>query len=298
MHKDRIAVLYGGLSSEREVSLKTGKGIYDALLRKGYKNTFLVDVGWDLVEVLLREKPDFCFIALHGRYGEDGSVQGLLEYMRIPYNGSGVSASAVAFDKVFTKKILKSAGIPTPDYFVYRGEERSKFYPCVVKPAREGSTIGVSIVYDDEQFYNAIEEAKKYDDKIIVEKFVSGKELTVSILDELILPIIWIRPLKGFYDYTSKYTKGMTEYLFDTGLTDEQEEYIKSIAKDTYDLIGCESGARVDIIFDGVLPYVLEVNTLPGMTETSLLPNAASRYGISYDDLVEMIYLKGKRRYE
>ncbi len=298
MHKDKIAVLYGGLSSEREVSLKTGKGIYDALLRKGYEKTFLVDVGWDLAEVLLREKPDFCFIALHGKYGEDGAVQGLLECMRIPYNGSGVSASAVAFDKVFTKKILKSAGIPTADYFVYNGEKGSQFYPCVVKPAREGSTIGVSIVHDDSQFGDAIKEAKKYDSKIIVEKFINGKELTISIVDDLILPIIWIRPIKGFYDYTSKYTKGMTEYLFNTGLTEEQESYVKRTAKDVYDIVGCEAAARVDIIFDGETPYVLEVNTLPGMTETSLLPNAANRYGISYDDLVEMIYLKGKRRYE
>jgi len=298
MYNEKIAVLYGGLSSEREVSLKTGKGIFEALQRKGYKNSYLIDVDWDLPERLIKERPDFCFIALHGKFGEDGTIQGLLEYMRIPYNGSGVSASAVAFDKIFSKKVLKSANIPTADYFVYKAERSSNFYPCVVKPAREGSTIGVTIVHNDDQFLSAIDEAKKYDNKILVEKFIKGQELTVSIIDDIVLPIILIKPIKGFYDYTSKYTKGMTEYLFDTGLSEDNEIKVKKIAKETYDLIGCQSAARVDIIFDGETPYVLEVNTLPGMTETSLLPNAANRYGISYDDLVEMIYKQGKRRYE
>ncbi|MGB9731960.1 MULTISPECIES: D-alanine--D-alanine ligase [Calditerrivibrio] len=298
MLSDKIAVLYGGLSSERDVSIKTGNGIYNALLRKGFKNSFLLDADWSLPEKLIKHKPDFCYIALHGRYGEDGTVQGLLEYMRIPYNGPGVTASAISFDKVITKKILKSANIPTADYFVYKNEQSSPFYPCVVKPAREGSTIGVTIVYEDKEFLQAIDDAKKYDNKIIVERFVKGKELTISIIDDLVLPIIWIRPKKGFYDYTSKYTKGMTEYFFETGLTPKEEEMVKKVAKDAYDVVGCEGASRVDIIYDGEIPNVLEINTLPGMTETSLLPNAAAKYGIAYDELVEMLYLKGKNRYE
>ncbi|MCX8084511.1 MAG: D-alanine--D-alanine ligase [Calditerrivibrio sp.] len=297
MYSDKIAVLYGGVSSEREVSLKTGRGIYSALLKRGYDNTILIDVGWDIAEILIREKPDFCFIALHGKYGEDGTIQGLLEMMRIPYNGSGVAASVVAFDKVLSKKIFKEAGIPTADYFVYNGESSSPFYPCVVKPSREGSTIGITIVKDDSEFVSAIDEAKRYDNKIIVEKFVQGKELTISIIDDLILPIIWIRPLKGFYDYTSKYTKGLTEYLFDTGLDCKEEQLVKDVAKRAYDILECRSAARVDVIYDGKTPYVLEVNTLPGMTETSLLPNAAAKFGLSYEDVVEMIYIRDKCRY-
>ncbi|MCA1927999.1 MAG: D-alanine--D-alanine ligase [Calditerrivibrio sp.] len=298
MLKDKIAVLYGGLSSEREVSLKTGKGIYDALIRKGYKNTVLIDVDWSIAGKLLNEKPDFCYIALHGRYGEDGTIQGLLEMMRIPYNGSGVSASAVAFDKILSKSIFEFNDIPTPNYFILGNEEHSPFYPCVVKPAREGSTIGITIVERDEEFKEAVNIAKRYDSKVLVEKFVSGKELTISIIDDLILPPIWIRPVKGFYDYESKYTKGMTEYIFETELSEEQNSYIKLIAKQAYDSVGCFSAARIDMIFDGEDAYVLEVNTLPGMTETSLLPNAARKYGISYEDLVDMIVKKCKVRYE
>lgn len=297
-NKIKIAVLYGGLSSEREVSLKTGKGIYDALIKKGYMNTLLIDVDWNIAEKLLSEKPDFCYIALHGRYGEDGTIQGLLEMMRIPYNGSGVAASAVAFDKVVSKSVFEFNGIPTPEYFILTDEKHSPFYPCVVKPAREGSTIGITIVKSDEEFKDAVNIARRYDNKVLVEKFVSGKELTISIIDELILPPIWIRPVKGFYDYESKYTKGMTEYIFDTGLSEDQNDYIKLIAKGAYDSLGCFSAARVDMIFDGEKAYVLEVNTLPGMTETSLLPNAAKKYGISYEDLVDMIVRKCKGRYE
>lgn len=298
MYNEKIAILYGGLSSEREVSLKTGKGIYDALIRKGYKNTVLIDVDWNITEVLLKEKPDFCFIALHGKYGEDGTIQGVLEMMRIPYNGSGIAASAISFDKVLSKSIFKFYNLPTPNYTVYKDEIEPPFLPCVVKPAREGSTIGITIVKEENQFKPAIEEAKKYDNKILIEEFISGKELTISIIDEIILPMIWIKPVKGFYDYESKYTKGMTEYLFETELSLEEENYVKNIAKKAYDAVGCLSAARVDIIFNGKEAYILEVNTLPGMTETSLLPNSARKAGMSYDDLVELIYKRCKNRYE
>lgn len=298
MLNDKIAVLYGGLSSEREVSLKTGTGIYNALIKKGYKNTILIDVGWNITEKLLEENPDFCYIALHGKYGEDGTIQGLLEMLRIPYNGSGVATSAVAFDKVFSKAIFELHGIPTPEYVVLKGEDESEFYPCVVKPAREGSTIGVSIVKDKKDFKEAVNLALKYDTKILVERFIEGRELTISIIDDIVLPIIWIRPKKGFYDYESKYTKGMTEYVFETGLTVEEENEVKTVAKKAYDTLECQSAARVDLIYDGNKCYVLEVNTLPGMTETSLLPNAARKYGISYEDVVEMIVQRCRHRYE
>jgi len=231
MLNDKIAVLYGGVSSEREVSLKTGIGIYNALIKKGYKNTVLIDVGWDITEKLLEESPDFCYIALHGKYGEDGTIQGLLEMLRIPYNGSGVATSAVAFDKVFSKSIFELHGISTPEYMVLKGEDEPNFYPCVVKPAREGSTIGISIVKDKKDFKEAVNLALKYDTKILVERFIEGRELTISIIDDIVLPIIWIRPKKGFYDYESKYTKGMTEYIFETRLTVEEEKEVKSVAK-------------------------------------------------------------------
>jgi D-alanine-D-alanine ligase len=220
LKQKRVAVLMGGLSREREISLKTGKAIAEALMRKGYQ-VLSIDVGRDIAEVLIRERIECAFVALHGRGGEDGSLQGMLELMGIPYTGSGVLASALAMDKVMTKKVFLCEGIPTPPFEVVRGCDVGKREgvvlslspPVVVKPSREGSTIGITVVRTAEELPAALETAKVYDDEILIEAFIKGKEVTVAVLDELPLPIIEIAPKSGFYDYRSKYTKGETEYI-------------------------------------------------------------------------------------
>jgi len=289
MKDKKIAVLYGGLSSEREVSLKTGKAVYNTLVENGYKNAVLVDVDKNIVQTLLKLNPDICFNALHGKFGEDGTIQGLLETLGIRYTGSNVAASAVAFDKVLSKYVFVANNIPTADYVVLESSVSINipFEKCVVKPAREGSTIGISIVENNKDFAAAVNLAFKYDSKVIIEKFISGKELTVSIVGEEVFPPIWIRPKKGFYDYESKYTKGMTEYIFETGLSDRELGKLKDLALKSVKVLGCTSAARADFIYDNNKFYVLEVNTCPGMTETSLLPNAARKAGLSFIELIE-----------
>ena len=216
----KIGVLMGGLSREREISLRTGAAILKALSEKGY-NVHAIDVGHDVAEVLIREKIECAFVALHGRFGEDGTIQGMLELMRIPYTGSGVLASALAMHKVLSKKVFLCEGIPTPSYEVLHREGIEKGakakvslpLPVVVKPAREGSTIGISIVRKEDDLLPALKKAGECDEEILVEAFVRGKEVTVGILGEVPLPAIEIAPRSGFYDYRSKYTKGETEYI-------------------------------------------------------------------------------------
>ncbi len=292
MKNKAIAVLYGGKSSEREVCLKTGRAVYNAMLKGGFKNICLIDVDKNLCKNIDKFNPDICFIALHGTYGEDGKIQGLLEMLEIPYTGSGVFANAVAFDKDITKQLLNINNIKTPNYYLSDNLPEDLTFPCIVKPAREGSTIGITIVEKESELHPAIDEAKKYDSKVLIEDFIDGKEITVSILNGKVLPHIYIRPKNGFYDYESKYTKGMTEYLFETGLTERQIEKINFTALKIYEIFSCEGAARVDFIFDGQNAWVLEINTLPGMTETSLLPKAANKAGISFLELVEEL-LKG-----
>lgn len=289
MKDKKIVVLYGGLSSEREVSLKTGKAVYNTLVENGYSNAILVDVDKSIAQTLIELKPHVCFNALHGKFGEDGTIQGLLETLGIKYTGSNVAASAVAFDKVLSKYVFVANAIPTADYVVLENNVSINipFEKCVVKPAREGSTIGISIVENNKDFAAAVNLAFKYDSKVIIEKFISGKELTVSIVGEEVFPPIWIRPKKGFYDYESKYTKGMTEYIFETGLSDRELGKLKDLALKSVKVLGCTSAARADFIYDNNKFYVLEVNTCPGMTETSLLPNAARKAGLSFIELIE-----------
>lgn len=287
----KIAVLYGGFSSEREVSLKTGKAVCDNLVKGDYKNVHLIDVDRNIPETLLKLRPDVCFNALHGKFGEDGTLQGLLESLSIKYTGSNVAASAVAFDKVLSKMVFEGWKLPTADYMVWQEKSLPKvdFEKFVVKPAREGSTIGVSIVKDKNGLEGAVNEARKFDNKLLIERFVEGKELTVSILGQKVLPPIWIRPKKGFYDFESKYTKGMTEYIFETELSDTELAVLKETSLKAFNALGCSSAGRVDLIYDGRNFNILEVNTSPGMTETSLLPNAARQTGISFLSLVEKI---------
>jgi len=255
--KKKVAVLMGGLSREREVSLKTGKAILKALSEKGY-NVHPIDVGHDIAEVLVREKVECAFLALHGRFGEDGTVQGMLELMGIPYTGSGVLPSALAMHKVVTKKVFLYEKIPTPSFEVFRRKEIERNsirqislpLPVVVKPAREGSTIGVSIVRTEEELLPALRKAGEYDEEMLVEEFMKGKEITVGILEDLPLPVIEIVPRSGFYDYHSKYTKGETQYVIPAGIPREKYLRAQELSLKAFQVLGCSGCARVDLMTD------------------------------------------------
>ncbi len=289
----------GGVSREREISLKTGKAILKALTEKGYF-VAAIDVGDDIVEKLAKEKIECAFLALHGRFGEDGTIQGMLELMRIPYTGSGVLASALAMNKIMCKKFFLCEGIPTPRFEVIRRDEvkrepakgTSLPLPVVVKPAGEGSTIGISIVRSEEELGPALNRAGEYDGEILVEEFIKGKEITVGILENIPLPIIEIVPKSGFYDYHAKYTKGETQYILPARISREKYLLAQEISLKAFQQLGCSGLARVDLMADeNENPFVIDVNTMPGMTETSLLPKAAQYAGIPFEDLVERILL-------
>ncbi|BCR03965.1 D-alanine--D-alanine ligase [Desulfuromonas versatilis] len=292
LKKKRIGVLMGGLSAEREISLRTGRAVLGALQQSGFQ-AVEIDAGRNLAARLVEEAVEVAFIALHGRFGEDGTVQGLLEILGIPYTGSGVLASSVAMDKVTTKKLLLYHELPTPAFEAYRrGEDqtrlldRCRHFPLVVKPAREGSTIGVSIVRNPEELQRGLSEALKCDDLILVEDFIQGREVTVSILNGQVLPIIQVVPKGGFYDYQAKYTAGQTEYLLPAPLDGVLYDRIQQMALAAYRVLGCAGAARVDFMVREKEFFCLEVNTIPGMTETSLLPKAAGHEGISFAELV------------
>jgi D-alanine-D-alanine ligase len=306
LKKKRIAVMMGGLSREREISLKTGKAILKALTEKGYRVVAL-DVGGDITEKLVKEKIECAFLALHGRFGEDGTIQGMLELMRIPYTGSGVLASALAMHKIMAKKFFLCEKIPTPSFKVFQKEEIEKDLqkkislplPLVVKPAREGSTIGISIVQREEELCPALKKAGEYDEEILVEEFMKGREITVGILENIPLPIIEIVPISGFYNYHAKYTKGETQYILPARIPREKYLFAQEISLRTFQTLGCSGVARVDLMTDeNENPFVIDVNTMPGMTETSLLPKAASYAGISFEDLVERILLGASLKIE
>lgn len=299
----RIGVLMGGRSSEREISLKTGQAVHQALLRRGY-DAVAIDVDDAINERLRGEKIEVAFIALHGPGGEDGSIQGLLETLRIPYTGSGIRASAVAMHKGLTKTLLATYGIPVPDGIVIRAGQMlparvpGRFtLPLVVKPASEGSTIGVTIVRQAKEWREALSRAHRYDPEAVVEAYIPGRELTVSILSGMVLPAVEIVAPGGFYDFNAKYQKGQTQYLCPAMLSRSVDKLIKQLALKTYDIIGCDGAARVDVrLTSRGKPYVLEINTIPGMTETSLLPKAAAEAGIDYDTLTERILASAIRR--
>jgi D-alanine-D-alanine ligase len=288
----RIGVLMGGVSREREVSLKTGVAILQALQEGGYQAVG-IEVSFDIAKRLLQESIDVAFIALHGRWGEDGTVQGLLELLRIPYTGSGVLASALAMHKIKAKEIFLFHGIPTPEFITpQEGEiEEPPFPPpWVVKPASEGSTIGVGIVKDREGLEGAIRNAREYDQQVLVEQFIEGKELTVGILAGEPLPVIEIAPQGGFYDYEAKYSPGLTDYLCPAPISEEKQQEAQEVSLRAYHTLGCSGCARVDLrLSEHGEVFVIEVNTVPGMTETSLVPKAAAHVGISFPHLVEVI---------
>ena len=291
----KIAVLMGGLSAEREISLKTGQAVLSALLENGC-DAVAIDAGHDLPTQLREVGAEVAFICLHGRYGEDGTVQGLLEMMQIPYTGSGVMSSSMVMDKVVTKQILLYHEISTPGFVAYRcGDDRSvlfkrcRHFPLVVKPAREGSTIGISIAQDRTELEAGLEEALKHDDLVLIEDYIQGDEITVSILNNESLPIIQIVPKSGFYDYESKYTPGHTEYLLPAPLEAVLYNRLQETSVAACKALACRGAARVDFMVREREFFCLEVNTIPGMTATSLLPKAAAEAGISFNELVMQI---------
>jgi len=293
----KIGVLMGGLSAEREVSLKSGAAVLKALLERGY-NAVAIDVDRDLSGRLAAEKIEIAFVCLHGRYGEDGSVQGLLELLAIPYTGSGVLASALAMDKVFAKKIFASAGLTITPYVVVRQGETVEPaalpfpLPLVVKPSREGSSVGVSIVRESAELPGKLAAAFVYDREVLIEKYVKGREIQVGILDEKAIGAIEIVPKNEFYDFEAKYTDGMATHIMPAPLPAAEYDALLRLGERAHAALGCSAYSRVDFI---VTPngesYVLEVNTLPGMTALSLLPEIAQHAGVGFADLVERIAL-------
>lgn len=297
MMQKKIGVLLGGLSAEREISLKTGRAALSALQRLGYQ-AVAVDVSEDLPQLLREEQIEVAFICLHGRFGEDGRVQGLLEMLQIPYTGSGVLASSLIIDKVATKQMLLYHELPTPGFEVFRRGDclddllkRCPHLPLVAKPSREGSTIGITIARSQEALRHGIDTAATLDKTVVVEEFIDGAELTVSVLNGEALPIIQIVPNSGFYDYHAKYTVGQTEYLLPAPLEVSLYKQIQRVSEEICQKLDCRGAARVDFMLREREIYCLEVNTIPGMTETSLLPKAAAEAGIDFDELVEQILL-------
>jgi D-alanine-D-alanine ligase len=292
----KVAVLMGGLSAEREVSLMSGGGVLKALLSQGVDAHAFDPAHRDLWD-LKREGFARCFIALHGRFGEDGTVQGALELMGIPYTGSGVMASSISMDKVMTKRIWRFEGLPTPAWRQVESaaQTRAAFAelgaPMIVKPAREGSSIGFTKVMDLSQCDAAYALASKHDALVLCEQFIAGDEVTCPVLGSSeqpqALPLIRIVAPDGNYDYQNKYFTDTTQYLVPAGLPVGEEEAIQAAVCRAYQVLGCRGWARADVMIDAATrkPYLLEINTSPGMTGHSLVPMSAKAAGISYEDL-------------
>jgi D-alanine-D-alanine ligase len=301
----RIAVLKGGRSLERQVSLKSGARVQDALERLGHE-VVAIDVGSDLVLRLTEAAAEVAFVALHGRDGEDGTVQELLDVMGIPYTGSHVSACIRAADKVLAKHAMLDAGLPTPDFFAFSEtafrelgaaqalpaiEERLQF-PIVVKPASQGSALGIKFARTAANVPGALVAAFSYDRKVLLERHIDGRDLAVSILDGMTLPIVEAVPMgEDFYDFESRYEIGRTRFVCPAEVSDEVATRASETALEVYRLLGCSGFARVDLMLEAETDalYVLELNPIPGLTETSLLPQAADAAGIGFDELIDRI---------
>ncbi len=297
MKDKRIGILMGGMSAESEVSVTTGNAVYDALTERGYIAT-KVFVDRDIDQVLRQEPIDVAFLALHGSYGEDGCIQGLLEILQIPYTGAGVTESALAMDKLKTKELFRLHNVATPPYYAVHAEQLGELseihgsfgYPAFVKPRRQGSSIGAGVARDFAELRVRCEDAARFDDSILVERFIEGREVAVGLLDGRALGAIEIVPKGGVYDYKSKYQKGRSEYHFPARLSPTRYAGVLRIAERAVRAVGAEGATRVDILVsEGENEYVLEVNTLPGMTPTSLLPKIAAGAGYDFADLCEAI---------
>ena len=288
----KVAVLLGGRSAEREISLKSGAAVLTALQNNGVA-AHPFDPSVRNLQALRDENFDRVFIALHGRYGEDGTVQGALELMNMPYTGSGVLASALAMDKWRTKLVWQAAGLPIPDYQLltdtsdFNATVEKLGLPLFVKPANEGSSVGISKVKNGAALRAAYLEAAQYDPLVLAEKFIGGGEYTVAILDKHALPVIKIEPATEFYDYEAKYLRNDTRYVCPSGLSAANEAEMQQLALQGFALIGGRGWGRVDFLVDSMgNPYLLEVNTVPGMTDHSLVPMAARQAGMSFEQLV------------
>jgi D-alanine-D-alanine ligase len=310
----RVAVLKGGRSLERAVSLRSGAQVQDALQRLGH-DVVTIDVGPEMVQELLTSTPDVAFLALHGRYGEDGTVQGLLEAIGLPYTGSGPAACMRCTDKVLAKHLMREAGIPTPAFHALREAaikdlgaaatladvEGSLGFPMVVKPAKGGSALGVKFARASGELPGAMVGAFSYDHTILLEHYVEGRDLAVSVIDgpmgagggaPVALPVVEAVPREeAFYDYESRYEIGMTTFVCPAELPPETTARAQELALEVYRLLGCHGVARIDLLLeqDSSELWVLETNVVPGLTETSLLPQAADAAGIAFDDLIERI---------
>jgi len=306
--KEKIAVLMGGRSLEREVSLRSGRRVCDALTERGYRVVPL-DVTPELVSTLRSERPDAAYIALHGKDGEDGTVQEVLEFLGIPYTGPGVVASTLAWDKAVSKRLFREHGIPTPEWVTFTTAAFKQMgaataldlvpgavgdFPLVVKPAEQGSALGLTRVTSAEELPNALMNALSYGDKALVERWIDGVELAVSVIDGAdgvrVLPPVEMVAKSGLFDFSAMYTPGETDYYVPARLDEAVTAEVVRLAAGVHQLLGCRHVSRVDMVVgaDGV-PQVLECNTSPGMTETSLLPMAAEAVGISFQELVELL---------
>ena len=288
----RVAVLFGGKSAEREVSLKSGNAVLSALQAAGV-DAFGIDVGDDFLQRLASEKIDRAFIVLHGRGGEDGSMQGLLECAGIPYTGSGILASALAMDKLRTKQVWHSLGLPTPRHAVLTSQADCEAaatelgFPLIVKPAHEGSSIGMAKVESVEALIAAWQDAARYDSQVLVEQWIAGPEYTVAVLRGEVLPPIGLGTPHTFYDYDAKYLANDTQYRIPCGLSPEKEAELKELTARACEAVGTQGWARADVMQDASGQFwLLEVNTVPGMTDHSLVPMAARAAGLDFQQLV------------
>lgn len=293
----KIAVLCGGMSSEREVSLRSGKNVLNALKRLGYVNAEIVDVTENAANDL--KGFEFAYNTLHGKYGEDGCIQGLLEILKIPYTGCGVMASAICMNKEYTKRVMSGADIPLiKSVYLLSGENpkdkvKELKYPLMIKPVSEGSSFGMSKVNNESELAEAVKIARKYNSEVLIEEYLTGISATVGVLEKdgkaFATEILELRPKNEWYDYEAKYTKGMTEFILPAELSSEITKKVKETAVRAFEICGCSGVSRIDFLIVNDIPYVLEINTNPGMTDTSDLPAQAAVGGITYDNLVEMI---------
>ncbi|HOD11491.1 MAG TPA: D-alanine--D-alanine ligase [Candidatus Omnitrophota bacterium] len=294
-----VGVLMGGCSSEKEISIKSGTGVVKALTEAGCRVSSLeisTENPADIITLVKASKIDIAFIALHGRFGEDGRIQEILDSIQIPYTGSDAAASRTAMDKLSTYQLLRENHVRVPSFLAFnrsdekkiKEEVRSVFAgkPVVVKPVSEGSSFGVTIVADHQQLSLAVQDAFSYGDQILIEAYIHGKELTAGILGNTLLPVVEIRPKNPFFDYKAKYQAGMTEYIVPAEIDPVIAQQVQQIAWRVHRSIGCRHLSRVDLLLDeNNIPWVLEINTIPGMTATSLLPKAASAIGIDFKNL-------------
>ncbi|MGC8869574.1 MAG: D-alanine--D-alanine ligase family protein [Brevinematia bacterium] len=294
-----IAILMGGLSSEREVSIRSGENVYNALVNLGF-NVTKMDVDANIFKKLIKDNIDVAVIMLHGKYGEDGIIQGVLELLGIPYTGCDVLTSAIGMNKIITKELFRANGIPTAQYIRLEPQDPDKSYeeilklglPVVLKPVDEGSSVGVEIIRDEDQLSGKIRNYLRRHPNSFAEKAIIGTEITIGAIgkgdDITVLPIMELRPKKEFYDYEAKYTKGMTDFIIPAEINKEQEEVVVEFTKKAFKILNCKGVVRFDAIIskDDGIPYFLEVNTIPGMTETSDIPAMAKAAGISFEEVV------------